>query len=104
VADRLSGGRLSAVAPAEVIGTPAGRGGSRERARAQFGTLPLETAAFDRARAMEPGFLRPLARRPGRSPGDRACRALARAEGARVPTAVRSRAGRDVGADIEVSR
>lgn len=83
----LSGGKISTVNVAEIIGRYVDLGAGEEEARASFRALGLETCLFDERLAIAAGFMRSTTRHIGLSLGDRACLALAIRERARVITA-----------------
>jgi ribonuclease VapC len=66
--------------------------------------LPIEIVAFDRVQARAAGLLRERTMHLGLSLGDRACLALALAEGLPVLTADRAWARLDVGVRVELIR
>ena len=104
-----TGGLLSAVNWAEVLSKLVDRGASpedAERLTRESGLIgqKIQVRALDEAQALEIARLRPLTRSLGLSLGDRACLALAKAEGATVLTADREWAKLKVGVSITVIR
>jgi ribonuclease VapC len=95
---------ISAVNVVEVIGRYLDRGVPKDEARLSFTEFEIPVRPFESEQAQDAGLLRAATRSLGLSLGDRACLALARAEGAKVMTADRSWAGLDVGVEIEVIR
>ena len=94
---------------AEVLSKTAERGASPEELDQQlrksgFIGQQIQVRALDEAQALEIASLRPLTRALGLSLGDRACLALAKAEGATVLTADRAWSQLKVGVSITVIR
>jgi PIN domain nuclease of toxin-antitoxin system len=104
VAPLIAGSTMGAVNLSEVVAKLIDRGWDVAPARATVLRLRLEVAPLDKELAIETGLLRAATRTLGLSLGDRACLALARAEGATVLTADRTWAGLDLGVTIEVIR
>jgi len=67
-------------------------------------TYDIEVVPFDEDGALAAGLLRPLTRHLGLSLGDRACLALAQAQGLPVLTADRAWAGLDLGVEVQLLR
>lgn len=99
-----NGARLGAVNLAEVA-TKLDEIGYSPRDLAET-LAPFAAAAvpFDARHALATGRLRRATQAAGLSLGDRACVALAAAEGARAATADRAWTGLDLGVEIEVIR
>ena len=100
----LHGAAISTVNFAEVLARLIDRGWPDTEALAMISNLPLLVRAFDSDHAISAGLLRPDTRRLGLSLGDRACLALARAEGLPVLTSDRAWASLDVGVEIRMIR
>jgi ribonuclease VapC len=103
------GGMVSAVNWAEVLTRAADDGIAPDELKGRLvrgGIIGqgLEVKDLTEAHAIEMARLRPLTKHLGLSLGDRACLALARAEGAAVLTADRAWAQLDVGVAITVIR
>jgi ribonuclease VapC len=78
---------LSAANHTEVLTKLLDKGLSPEDAATVMTSVELRIVAFDAAQSADAAWLRPATRKVGLSLGDRACLALARAEGAAVLTA-----------------
>lgn len=104
VASRTDGALISAVNLAEVVTRLVERGGSDDAAEAASGSLGLTVVPFDAPQAVAAGLLRRATRSAGLSLGDRACLALAQAEGLPAVTADRAWGDLDVGIAVEVIR
>jgi PIN domain nuclease of toxin-antitoxin system len=94
---------------AEVLSKAAERGASPEELDRQlrdsgFIGQEIQVRALDEAQALEIAKLRPLTRAFGLSLGDRACLALAMAEGAKVLTADKGWSQLKLGVSITVIR
>lgn len=104
VAQRLGGARVSTVNLAEFATKLVDKGYSEADAQAVVLDLPVAVASFDLALAVATGLLRRATRSAGLSLGDRACLALAQAEGLPAVTADRAWADLDLGVAVEVVR
>lgn len=100
----IGGGRVSAVNWAEVLSRLIERGLTDEEARRSRSRFPVTVVPFDAAQALAAGLLRRSTRSAGLSLGDRACLALAQAEGLPAVTADRAWAALDLGITVEVIR
>ena len=87
--------RIGAVNLSEVVAKLAERGVPLVEVREAVGSLALAVVPFEEELAYLSGALRPETRGRGLSFGDRACVALARAEGAKALTMERSWEGLD---------
>jgi ribonuclease VapC len=103
-AEALPNARISTVNLSEMIAKLVDRGWERERAASRASVTGMIAVDFDTRQSVEAGWLRSATRSRGLSLGDRACLALAMAEGARVLTADRAWAGLDLGIEITVLR
>jgi ribonuclease VapC len=90
VARALPAAEIGAVNYCEVVGKLVDGGMDEETADRLIDTLQLSVVPFDRTQARLAGSLRPLTRKFGLSLGDRACLALAQAQGATALTCERS--------------
>jgi len=105
VAARLApNGLISTVNLAEVYSRAADRGEGPGMIGHALEYLTLEVVIFDSAQSLAAGLLRPLTRHLGLSLGDRACLALAQAQGLPVLTADRAWAGLDLGIEVQLLR
>jgi PIN domain nuclease of toxin-antitoxin system len=95
---------ISAVNASEIIARLIDRGVPGDEAVLSLREFEVPVRPFDQEQARDAGLLRAATRTLGLSLGDRACLALARAEGATVLTADRTWAGLDLGVTIEVIR
>lgn len=98
------GARLGAVNLAEVATKLDAIGYTADDMMETLAPFVAETVAFDAHHALAAGRLRRATRAAGLSLGDRACLAVAAAEGAVAATADRAWAGLDLGIEIEVIR
>ncbi len=103
-ADRLRTGVISAVNYSETFGKLIDRGLTREAAETAIDALALRVVSFDEDQALAAGRLRETTRSAGLSLADRACLALAAAEGVPALTADRAWSRVDIGVEIEVIR
>jgi ribonuclease VapC len=90
VARALPAAEIGAVNYCEVVGKLVDGGMDEETADRLIGTLHLSVIPFDRTQARLAGSLRAITRKLGLSLGDRACLALAQAQGATALTCERS--------------
>ena len=90
VARAMPAAIIGAVNYSEVVGKLVESGIDEATADGLIGALQLKVVPFDRAQARLAGSLRPAARKLGLSLGDRACLALAAAEGATALTCERT--------------
>ena len=104
VASWLDGALMSAVNASEVVAKFVDAGSGAADARSSLLVFGLTIRPFDETLAVAAGLMRSGTRGRGLSLGGRACLALARRERARVTTADRAWAGRDVGVDLELIR
>lgn len=104
VMTRLERARISAVNAAEVVSRLVERGASDAAAEAAIPDLMVEVVPFDAAQALAAGLLRRATRPAGLSLGDRACLALAQAEGLPALTADRAWGDLHLGIAVEVIR
>ncbi|MFN3260718.1 MAG: type II toxin-antitoxin system VapC family toxin [Pikeienuella sp.] len=95
---------LSAVNLAEVVSKLIERGVAKADVPPLISPFLAGIVPFDKAMALEAGALRAETRAAGLSLGDRACLALAAAEGVPALTADRAWAQVDIGVEIEVIR
>jgi ribonuclease VapC len=95
---------ISAVNLTEVLSRLIAIGHTVEEAQRAVDVLFMRHVVFDEAQAFAAAALLPLTRRLGLSLGDRACLALARAEGLPVLTSDRAWASLDVGVEIRMIR
>ncbi len=103
-ADQLRTGVISAVNYSETFGKLIDRGLTREAAETAIDALALRVVSFDEDQALAAGRLRETTRGAGLSLADRACLALAAAEGVPALTADRAWSRVDIGVEIEVIR
>ncbi len=104
VASLLNGAAISTVNFTEVLTRLIDGSRTEQEALAMVSTLPLRVRPFDEVQATSAGLLRQATRALGLSLGDRACLALARAEGLPVLTADRAWASLAVGVEIRMIR
>lgn len=104
VVQRIDGARVSSVNLAEFAGKLVERGYADADAEAAALRLPVAVVPFDAAQALAAGLLRRATRPAGLSLGDRACLALAQADGLPAVTADRAWGGLDLGVPVEVIR
>jgi ribonuclease VapC len=90
VARALPAAEIGAVNYCEVVGKLVDGGMDEETADRLIDTLHLSVIPFDRTQARLAGSLRAITRKLGLSLGDRACLALAQAQGATALTCERS--------------
>jgi ribonuclease VapC len=90
VARALPAAEIGAVNYSEVVGKLVDGGIDGETADRLIDTLQLSVVPFDRTQARLAGSLRAITRKLGLSLGDRACLALAQAQGATALTCERS--------------
>lgn len=102
--DRIEGGLFSTVNFAESISKLTDKGVSSDIANAMIAALPLSVVPFDQDQALASGRLRETTRGAGLSLADRACLALAAAEGVPALTADRAWSRVDVGVRVELIR
>ena len=102
VHDILSKARISAVNFSEVIAKLQERGVPNSAIDTALGGLDLDIVPFDRQQADRAGKLRMPTRSAGLSFGDRACLALAEAEGAIALTADREWSNLDLPIQVEI--
>ena len=104
VAGAIRDAAIGAVNLTETVSKLSDLGWAAGEIREVLGEHGLTVVSLDLDLAYSAGFLRAATRSRGLSLGDRACLALAQAEGVRVLTADRAWAGLDVGVEIEVIR
>ncbi len=104
VREALPHGLVCCVNATEVISKLVDGGVQPGESEARMRQLPCRLVAFDDVLAATAGQLRAETRHLGLSLGDRACLALALAEGLAVLTADRNWAGLDLGLDIQIIR
>ena len=103
--DRVVGtAKVSAVNLSELAAKLVDRGGSDAEVGAVLDDLGVTVVPMDARQARAAGFLRRSTRSAGLSLGDRACLALALAEGVPVLTTDRVWAELDIGVTVEVIR
>ena len=102
VAAALAGGSISTVNYCEVATKLVENGD--DSPKESIAALALAVIPFDAEQAADAAALRPLTRHRGLSLGDRACLALARAQGRAVLTGDRNWEGLEVGVVIELIR
>jgi ribonuclease VapC len=90
VASALPAAEIGAVNYSEVVGKLVDGGMNEETADRLIDALQLSVIPFDRTQARLAGSLRAITRKFGLSLGDRACLALAQAQGATALTCERS--------------
>ena len=95
---------ISVVNLTEVLSRLIALGQPFTEAQQAVDALMMRHVVFDEAQAFAAAALLPLTRRLGLSLGDRACLALARAEGLAVLTSDRAWASLDVGVEIRMIR
>jgi ribonuclease VapC len=104
VARALPAAKIGAVNYSEVVGKLVEAGVDEATVDQLIGMLQLTMVPFDRTQARLAGFLRMATRRFGLSFGDRACLALAQAEGATALTCDRSWTKFEAPCKVEVLR
>ena len=101
---QVGGASISSVNRCEVGTRLLDLGGSVEESNRRFNGLALDVIPFDAEQAADAAALRLVTRHRGLSLGDRACLALARAQGRAVLTGDRNWEGLKVGVVIELIR
>jgi ribonuclease VapC len=104
VANILPRATIGAVNYAEVVGKLIEAGIVEATVDGLTEKLQLKVVPFDRAQARRAGALRSATRKLGLSPGDRACLALAAAEGSTAVTCDRSWTKLDAPCKVELLR
>ena len=104
VRDALSDAVVSTVDLAQVVSFLRDGGIESDAVRSIILNFGLAAAPFDEGMAFEAGEMRPGTRHSGLSLGERACPALAKREGAPVPTSDRTWSKLDVGVDVRAIR
>lgn len=104
VAGAIKDAAIGAVNLTETVSKLTDLGWAAGEIREVLGEYGMTVVSFHGDLAYSAGFLRAATRSRGLSLGDRACLALAHANGVRVLTADRAWAGLEVGVEIEVIR
>lgn len=102
--DLLQAASIGAVNLSEVVAKLQDRGLADAKIDESLAVLNLQFVAFDQNDAIRAGALRNATRHLGLSLGDRACLALAMAEGAIAVTMDRSWAALDLPVEVRVAR